>query len=159
MKGGGAPSKHKATGIISHSRDIDLVLMPTNIDGLQSWAGFLFKLIPVLQSVVQPDLNIKPQELWRKTSGFFFFNSLTNIPLIVAVSSLLVAALAPKGLLWCYFFPSLDLQSLLSLYAFYQTEKHAMWVKTWENIEDFEKQSCNWSVCVAFDVLLFSIVP
>ena len=36
MKGGGAQTKHKATGISSHQGDIDLVLMPANIDGLQS---------------------------------------------------------------------------------------------------------------------------
>lgn len=36
IKGGGAQTKHKATGISSRLRDIDLVLMPTNIDGLHS---------------------------------------------------------------------------------------------------------------------------
>lgn len=35
IKGGGAQTKHKATGIIPHLGDIDLVLMPTDIDGLQ----------------------------------------------------------------------------------------------------------------------------
>lgn len=37
MKGGGAQTKHKATGITSHLWEIDLVLMPTNIDGLAGW--------------------------------------------------------------------------------------------------------------------------
>lgn len=36
MKGGGAQTKHKATGISSRPGDIDLVLMPTNIDGVPS---------------------------------------------------------------------------------------------------------------------------
>lgn len=36
MKGGDAETKHKATGISYRPGDIDLVLMPTNIDGLQS---------------------------------------------------------------------------------------------------------------------------
>lgn len=60
MKGGGAQTKHKATGISSRPGDIDLVLMLTNIDGLQSGGakiqGWVSQsegsIFPPLESVV-----------------------------------------------------------------------------------------------------------
>lgn len=57
MKGSGAQLEHKATGISSPPEDIDLVLMPTNIDGLAKWKiqntrlGFSL-FIPSMKSVV-----------------------------------------------------------------------------------------------------------